>query len=55
MESEQERLHTAIAAPEFYKEPAETIAAALARVEELKAALLDAYARWDELDSRTET
>ena len=54
MESEQERLHTAIAAPAFYKEPAETIAAALARVEELRAALLDAYARWDVLDSRTE-
>jgi ATP-binding cassette subfamily F protein uup len=52
LEAEEQRLHTAIAAPEFYKEPREVITQALARVEQLKGELLDAYARWDELDSR---
>jgi ATP-binding cassette subfamily F protein uup len=53
LEAEEQRLHTAIAAPEFYKEPRAVITQALARVEQLKGELLDAYARWDELDSRT--
>jgi ATP-binding cassette subfamily F protein uup len=52
MEAEQERLKTAVAAPEFYREPAATIHGTLARLEELEQALLDAYARWDELDTR---
>ena len=52
METEQEELHTRIASPEFYREPPHAIARALARVDELKDSLHDAYARWDELDSR---
>ena len=40
-------------APEFYKETPDVIAATLARVEQVDADLLAAYARWDELDSRT--
>ena len=36
MESEQEALHAKIAAPEFYKEPPDAIARALARIDELK-------------------
>ncbi len=51
IEAEQQALHAAVAAPEFYKEPAEAIRQSLARLEELQAALLAAYARWDELDS----
>ncbi len=40
-----------MAAPAFYKEPAETIARTLARLEAIEQELLDALARWDELDS----
>ena len=46
-------LHARIASPEFYKEPPDDIARALARIDELKDSLHDAYARWDELDSRS--
>ena len=53
MESEQEAVHARIASPDFYKEPPDEIAATLARADELKTALHDVYARWDELDSRT--
>ena len=53
MESEQEVLLARIASPDFYKEPADAIAAALSRVDELKNTLHDVYARWDELDSRS--
>ena len=42
-----------IASPEFYKEPPDAIARALARIDELKDSLHDAYARWDDLDSRS--
>ena len=55
MEAEQEELHARIASPEFYKEPPDAIARALARLDELKDSLHDTYARWDELDSRTKT
>jgi ATP-binding cassette subfamily F protein uup len=53
LEAEQEGLRARIASPEFYKESSDTIARALARIDELKDSLHDAYARWDELDSRT--
>jgi ATP-binding cassette subfamily F protein uup len=53
MESEKEALHARIASPAFYKESSDDIARALGRVDELKDSLHDAYARWDELDSRT--
>ena len=53
MESEQKALHAKIASPEFYKEPPDAIARALARIDELKGSLHDAYARWEDLDSRT--
>jgi len=51
LESEQQQLNAAVAAPAFYKEPAETIARTLARLEAIEQELLDALARWDELDS----
>jgi len=53
MEAEQKELHARIASPEFYKEPPDAIARALARIDELKSSLHDAYARWDHLDSRS--
>ena len=53
MEAEQEELHARIASPEFYKEPPDAIASALARIDELKSSLHDAYARWAELDARS--
>jgi ABC transport system ATP-binding/permease protein len=52
MESEQLRINAAIAHPDFYKEAPGTIRELLARVKELEKELLDAYALWDELDSR---
>jgi len=53
MEAEQEQLNALVASPEFYKEGQEKIHRTLARLEELQEALLDAYARWDELESRS--
>ncbi len=53
MEAEQEGLRGRIASPDFYKEPPDDIARAIARIDELKGSLHDAYARWDELDSRS--
>jgi ATP-binding cassette subfamily F protein uup len=53
LEAEQEALQLRIASPDFYKEPADVITRALARVDELKELLHDAYARWDYLDSRS--
>ena len=53
LEAEQQRLNAAIAHPDFYKEPAKSIRQTLARQEELGKALLDAYALWDDLDSRS--
>ncbi len=52
LEAEQNTLQRAVAAPGFYKEAPEAIGRALARLEELQLELVNAYARWDELDSR---
>jgi ATP-binding cassette subfamily F protein uup len=52
LESEQRALATRIAAPAFYKEPADAIKQALARVDELARELAVVYARWAELDGR---
>ena len=51
LEDEQRKLHEAVAHPEFYKEPADVIKKTLARVEDIDREVLDALARWDELDS----
>jgi ATP-binding cassette subfamily F protein uup len=51
-ETEQRDLEAAIAGPDFYKESAATIEAALARREAVHEELLQALARWDELESR---
>ena len=53
LESEQQRLNAVIAHPDFYKETAGNIGQLMTRLEQLQRELLDAYALWDELDSRT--
>jgi ATP-binding cassette subfamily F protein uup len=53
LEAEDARLQAAIVHPHFYKEGAASIEATLARIEALKSELHAAYARWDELDSRS--
>jgi ATP-binding cassette subfamily F protein uup len=45
-------LEAEIAAPDFYLKGAEAIHATLEQLEQQRAALTAAYARWDELDSR---
>jgi len=52
LESEQRALAARIASPEFYKEPADAIKQALARVDDLQRELTAVYARWAELDAR---
>jgi ATP-binding cassette subfamily F protein uup len=52
LEAEQRSLGAAITAPEFYKEAAAAITAALERVTEIERELTDLYARWAALDSR---
>ena len=52
LESEQQALQSRVAGPTFYKESGSAIAAALARIETLKAELHSLYARWAELDAR---
>ncbi len=53
LEAEERTLDATIAGPEFYKEPASTIERTLARREDVRSELLAAYARWDELETRT--
>jgi ATP-binding cassette subfamily F protein uup len=52
LETEERTLNAAFGDAGFYKEPADTIRRTLARLEEVRAELVVAYARWDELDSR---
>ncbi len=52
LEQEQQRLSAMVAGGNFYKEPPDTIARTLARLETLQAELTAAYGRWDDLDSR---
>ena len=54
LESEQQQLSARAASAEFYKESAASIRSALARLGELQHELASAYARWDELDRRSE-
>ena len=51
LEAEQRALAATIADPEFYRQPADTINAALRRTQVIEQELLDLYARWDALDS----
>jgi ATP-binding cassette subfamily F protein uup len=53
LEVEQQALNARVAGPDFYRESGEAIRQTLARQESLHELLLQAYARWDELDSRS--
>jgi ATP-binding cassette subfamily F protein uup len=51
LEAEQNRLEQAVADPGFYKETPENIRQTLERLEQVKQELIEAYSRWDHLDS----
>jgi ATP-binding cassette subfamily F protein uup len=53
LEAEQVALDAEMHAPDFYTRPPHRIAEVMARVDVLGGELMAAYARWDELDSRT--
>jgi ATP-binding cassette subfamily F protein uup len=53
LEAEQRELGTAIADPNFYRQPAAAITAALERTQAIEQELGGLYARWDALDSRS--
>jgi len=52
LEAELARLESAVASPNFYKEPRTAIEDTLARVEATRQQIDLSYRRWDELDSR---
>jgi ATP-binding cassette subfamily F protein uup len=52
LEAEQRELNARVAGPDFYKEGANAIAAALSRLDEVASELDSAYARWNDLESR---
>ena len=52
LEAERETLRLRTAGPEFYKEPADAIRKALARLEAIDPELAAAYERWHALDAR---
>ncbi|MHC4837623.1 MAG: ATP-binding cassette domain-containing protein [Planctomycetota bacterium] len=51
LDAEIERLREDMASPEFYKKDKDTIAGAIARLEEAEAELEQVYSRWEELDA----
>jgi len=53
LEAEREALRRRTAAPEFYKEPADAIRDALARLDAIDPELAAAYDRWNALEART--
>jgi len=53
LEEEQQQVNSRIAHPEFYKEPADAIRQTLARVDAIQNELMELYAAWDDLDSRS--
>jgi ATP-binding cassette subfamily F protein uup len=55
LEAEERALQEHVAAPDFYKEGAEAIRQALARAEEVSRERQQAYARWAELDERSQS
>jgi ATP-binding cassette subfamily F protein uup len=50
LEAEQETLHQAMASPAFYQKPADEIATANTRAEEIPKKLEEAFERWEELE-----
>jgi ATP-binding cassette subfamily F protein uup len=52
LEADIADLHQALAEPEFYKRPGEEIARETARLRQLDEQLVEAYHRWEALESR---
>ncbi len=52
LEQEQKALNAGFSDPEFYRTESEAIRAKLSRFEEVQKELMDAYALWNDLDSR---
>jgi len=52
LEAEEKTLAERIADPAFYQAGKKEIAKTMAQIEEIKSAILVAYARWTELDER---
>ncbi len=50
MEAELEELYQTMSAPDFYKQEAQQVSSATARLEKLKDQLAQAYQRWEELE-----
>jgi ABC transport system ATP-binding/permease protein len=51
LEAEQEKIHSTLAEPEFYKNAGAEVARLNSRLEELSAELLARYSRWEELEA----
>ena len=51
LETEQQELHAAMAAPSFYQQPKSDITAATTRLAALESELAAAFARWESLDA----
>ena len=51
LETEQQELHAAMAAPSFYQQPKSDITAATARLAALESELAETFARWESLDA----
>ena len=54
LEKEQAELHSAMASPEFFKQPAAVISESSSRVEAIQKELENLLTRWEELDARAE-
>ena len=52
LEAETERLNETVSKPDYYRETRETIEATLARLDQVRSDLADAYARWQALEER---
>jgi len=52
LEQEQKALNASFCDPEFYRTESETIRSKVSRFEEVQKELMDAYALWNDLDSR---
>ena len=55
LEAEAGQLNETVAGPTFYREPAETIKTALARLDRVQTELEQSYVRWEELEARRGT
>jgi len=52
LETEAQTLNDVVTGPDFYREPAQTIKDAVAKIDRIRTVLEDAYARWAALEER---